>query len=390
MSRLNKNLLLGMVILFTIQIRYAAAQYAAIPDTFAVDVTSIKIPVYANEVAGNNFTAFQFDIIYDPEVVVAVGFDKSNTISSGFSVTFNPNYYGAKNHMRLVAGSAYPMNSDGILIYLIFNFVNTGSDSTQLKFDDFMYNEDRNVTLNSGSIYLNTPVGIIPDNTVTGEDDFSIPVFISSVSGKNYSNYKFTLDYDTTYIKATGISTTATLSDQSTVSYNIDTPGKIRVAGTSSGTFEGEGSLVDIMFERTGPAAGTALLELNDFVFNNTDTFTVKAGSVYLNAVNTSIENIIAAVPSGFSLKQNYPNPFNPETGIQFFIPKTTEISLEVYNILGQKIKTLYKGTKESGGYEVKWNGRDNQGKNVSSGIYLYVLRSKNGVTFTRKMTLLR
>jgi len=73
-------------------------------------------------------------------------------------------------------------------------------------------------------------------------------------------------------------------------------------------------------------------------------------------------------------LHQNYPNPFNPTTSIAFEIPKEGEVSLEIYNIKGQKVKTLVAHNLAPGNHKVTWNGTDEQNKQVSSGIYFYKL----------------
>jgi len=70
----------------------------------------------------------------------------------------------------------------------------------------------------------------------------------------------------------------------------------------------------------------------------------------------------------------NFPNPFNPETTIRFNLPQNSHITLEVYNLLGQKIMTLFEGDKAAGNYSLKWDGKDQKGNNVASGIYFYKL----------------
>lgn len=96
------------------------------------------------------------------------------------------------------------------------------------------------------------------------------------------------------------------------------------------------------------------------------------------------------AVPKEFSLSQNYPNPFNPETSIKFSLDKPSDVNVAVYNILGQKIRTLVseKGMR-TGVYETKWNGKDESGKSVASGMYLYRVVAGDK-SETRKMMLLK
>jgi len=90
------------------------------------------------------------------------------------------------------------------------------------------------------------------------------------------------------------------------------------------------------------------------------------------------------SVPEAFSLTQNYPNPFNPSTTIRFAIPANGNVSLTVYNMLGQKVASLINGYKKAGTYEVNWNA-----DNISSGIYFYRLIS-GATVVSKKMTLLK
>jgi len=108
-----------------------------------------------------------------------------------------------------------------------------------------------------------------------------------------------------------------------------------------------------------------------------------------MEEIITGINDDLETIPRTFSLGQNIPNPFNPETIIQFQIPKTCEIDISIYNSSGQHIKTLISGTKSRGTYTVIWNGTNNAGENVSSGIYFYILNT-GAVTKMKKCILLR
>jgi len=90
-----------------------------------------------------------------------------------------------------------------------------------------------------------------------------------------------------------------------------------------------------------------------------------------------------------FVLRQNYPNPFNTSTVINFIIPKTDNVTMVVYNLMGQKIRTLLKNKLGAGNHFVRWNGKDNKGNMVSSGIYFYRLEWGNCIE-TKKMILMR
>jgi len=98
----------------------------------------------------------------------------------------------------------------------------------------------------------------------------------------------------------------------------------------------------------------------------------------------TSVKYHDAQYPHSITLNQNYPNPFNPVTTITFYLPGSSHVDLSVYNLLGQKIKTLFDGNAKAG-----LNVFDFSGENLSSGVYFYVLRTVNK-TFERKMLLLK
>lgn len=93
--------------------------------------------------------------------------------------------------------------------------------------------------------------------------------------------------------------------------------------------------------------------------------------------------------PSDFSLSQNYPNPFNPETFIDFTLPFEQQVSLKVYNVKGQLVRTLAQGRMGAGIHTVKWDGRNYSGDRVSSGVYFYKLTADEK-SFVKKMVLLK
>ena len=94
-------------------------------------------------------------------------------------------------------------------------------------------------------------------------------------------------------------------------------------------------------------------------------------------------------LPKGYALSQNYPNPFNPETTIRFEIPGACPVSLRIYNVRGQLVRDLIDGPRQAGSYEIRWDGRNDQGHLVPSGIYF--CRMKTGsFAATRKMALIK
>lgn len=94
-------------------------------------------------------------------------------------------------------------------------------------------------------------------------------------------------------------------------------------------------------------------------------------------------------LPKIYSLEQNYPNPFNPTTSIRFALPERSHVTLEVYNILGEKVRQLADETLPAGYHDLVFDGRDNDGHELASGIYLYRLKTDR-FTRSRKMMLMK
>ena len=110
---------------------------------------------------------------------------------------------------------------------------------------------------------------------------------------------------------------------------------------------------------------------------------------IFVTKLNSSVfaENEIIPTEIGLS---NYPNPFNPETTINYSLKENSKVSLKVYNIKGQKVKTLVNEVLTAGKHSVIWDGRDSNGNRVSSGIYLYKLIFNNKTEAVKKCLLLK
>lgn len=105
----------------------------------------------------------------------------------------------------------------------------------------------------------------------------------------------------------------------------------------------------------------------------------------YSNIVNIKVGDI----PDQYSLSQNYPNPFNPTTIIKYQVPKTSFVTIKIYNLVGQEVRTLFSGQVQQGTYAVEWNGLNNDGIHLSSGTYIYRIVSQE-FTQSKKMILIK
>jgi hypothetical protein len=111
--------------------------------------------------------------------------------------------------------------------------------------------------------------------------------------------------------------------------------------------------------------------------------------SVTFFVAGTGIDDAVVGLPAEFSLSQNYPNPFNPATEIKFALPENAHVKIEIFNVLGQKVRTLVDADMDAGYKSIVWNGTDASGRNLSSGVYLYRMQAGNK-TFNKKMLMLK
>jgi len=135
------------------------------------------------------------------------------------------------------------------------------------------------------------------------------------------------------------------------------------------GTFTEFGMLGD-------PLADGDEMELDDVVMRE------------VTAAN-ALETVENALPAKFALANNYPNPFNPETTIEFSLEKTSEVTLTVYSITGQLVRTLVNSNMAAGTYQATFNGRDDFGHALASGVYFYQLQTADNIA-TQKMILMK
>ena len=119
-------------------------------------------------------------------------------------------------------------------------------------------------------------------------------------------------------------------------------------------------------------------------------------GAYYFPQEGTTIElEKITSKIVEYGLSQNYPNPFNPVTTIKYQLSEPSDVTIRIFNMTGQVVKTIFDEHHSAGYYSILWNGRDDSGKNVASGVYFYQLRAKaansrKDFVQTRKMVLVR
>ena len=108
-----------------------------------------------------------------------------------------------------------------------------------------------------------------------------------------------------------------------------------------------------------------------------------------IGEIVVSVDDAVDLRIKDFSLFQNFPNPFNPATTISYHLPKDAKVNLQIYNLLGQEVRTLVNQTQTAGDNLVVWDGKDDSGQIVNSGLYIYRLETEN-TAIHRKMLFLK
>lgn len=151
--------------------------------------------------------------------------------------------------------------------------------------------------------------------------------------------------------------------------------------------FEGVENIPEGMIAYFLPEKGQRVLLEKDLVIKLANAVT--SATILIGSEKFVSGEISNSLPDQFSLSQNYPNPFNPATNIDFALPHSGLVKLDIFNILGQTVATLVNREMDAGQYSIRWEGSDNGGRPVASGIYFYRLSSG---TFSRtiRMVLLK
>lgn len=230
------------------------------------------------------------------------------------------------------------------------------------------------------------------------------PAFVSQIS-QSFGTGVFSIDADFAYVSDFDTLRIYSISDLN----DVREVGKVFTDGSFDGSAVRDGDYVYVNSEEEGVrvydvtdpanpvevaffdgapiARGVTARNGSAYVAERADGL-----SIYRNDLVTSVDDDPGITPERFVLQQNYPNPFNPSTKINFTIPASvglTAVRLEIYNVVGQKVRTLVNGKQPAGPYSIEWNGRNDNGAILPSGIYVYRL-TVGEQTSSRRMLLLK
>jgi hypothetical protein len=220
-----------------------------------------------------------------------------------------------------------------------------------------------------------------------------IPVSVDlSTLPQAMGSFTASLTWDTHLLQYVGHSegtsegfTNPVVNDQKTAQ------GKLVFASANPKGAKGRVNILNVEFKLIGAVGSRIDVQLAFSAMAAASTFENLLPYLESTATATQIEQrlIISAVPTEFKLLQNFPNPFNPSTNIGYALPTAEHVTITIYNTLGQKVKTLVDEQRNAGNYAEMWDGRDDAGKEVPAGAYLYKLQAGN-FSHEKKMLLVK
>ena len=215
-----------------------------------------------------------------------------------------------------------------------------------------------------------------------------LKLHVSLSQSKDLKGYGFSLHYDPAkyeFIEARELEENLLKSgpDQQTLFLSANhTPGRVDLGAVKvdGQGVSGDGQLVELVFKSRGsPASGD---------------FRISEGVlVGLDGAIDRLANVdfarLTPMPGRYDLDQNMPNPFNPSTVIGYSLPEAGPVRLAIYNLLGQEVRVLVDQPVEAGSFTATWDGKDELGRRMASGIYLYRIQAAN-FTASKRMMLLK
>jgi hypothetical protein len=208
-------------------------------------------------------------------------------------------------------------------------------------------------------------------STFTPNDDWFLDNLYLGIPAPVITTSLDTVAFDTTIVDSTstlGLEISNTGFETLDVSQVISTSSEFSCDVNSFSLAAGANQLLNISFTpvQSGVRSGWLRLINNDPM---RDTL-----NIYLMGIGEGVSGLDAklSLPRVFAVHQNYPNPFNPVTTIHYELPRSSEVRLVIYNLLGQEVRTLLNSPIEAGRHQVVWNGTNDSGVTVASGIYIY------------------
>jgi hypothetical protein len=257
----------------------------------------------------------------------------------------------------------------------------TAAGTTRVHATDAVGRTDTTSTITICDLYL-----IAPTQTVFYT--FPIPVPIATdrtVTGLGIYGYELTLTFDNSKVFVAGVTSTGTASEAwGTPVFNTSIPGKVVIVHAGASPLSDTLPLIKVLFQAVVPMTGTtSALTISKILFNEGAPCALVRNGTLVTGVGDGV------LPS-LELEQNVPNPFNPRTSIVYRVASSGSVRLRVFAPDGSLVRTLVDGAPPAHiWHQVEWDGTDDGGRRVASGVYFYQLESAGEVR-TKKMVLVK
>jgi len=221
---------------------------------------------------------------------------------------------------------------------------------------------------------------LVTNSSVAAGDNVTIP--ISWTNGDNLLSLQGKLVYDNKAISIESIDWVDGPAKSLKQLNNLDKKGVVRIAEAGLSAANNEGTVAKLHIHINSTFAGdSTVIYIKNWMWNGKKE---SSGKIVLYNSHTTAVDQSKEQPGKFALKQNYPNPFNPSTNITYSLPKASNVRLEIYNSLGQRVQTLLNTHKAAGTYHILFKA-----DHLTSGVYIYRLTAGD-FTKTKKMVLLK
>ena len=250
--------------------------------------------------------------------------------------------------------------------------------NSRVDFNDFfVFADNFGKTANvAGKVVPNLVAGLNGDARIDLAKDMVLPrigeemvIDVTLADFAEVKGYGFTVNYDGTaleFVKAVAENNRLGEGDLAQPQILADTDGEIVLGAFGEIVSEGDVEL-SLVF-RPKAEIEQSLIEVS--------AGELRDGNYALNQIASLGVVSVETRPEAFALLNNYPNPFNPETTIKYHLPEAAQVKLEVYNMVGQVVRTLVNNQQNAGRYVVQWNAANDNGQNLASGIYLYRIQA--------------
>ncbi|RLE59266.1 MAG: hypothetical protein DRJ35_06145 [Thermoprotei archaeon] len=342
---------------------------------------------------------------YSEEVLVSAGISGD---FDGDGKVFTEDFVLFVDHFGLQQGdlgydSRYDLNGDGKVFTEDFVlFVDSFGSSSSAKISGARVlgiNEGVRAVLNvseAGSVHAGKDCTVF-----VSEDAETVALDVFAEGATQLKGYGITLRYDPEVLSFVGAEPAAGVEARNLLNReggdtplflvaeeggsirNQESSGRIWLANALRGpkAVSGDGLLAHVRFEVIGALKGSFVARV--------EAVDLLDGAFRWNGVADLSELSVKVVPRVYALEPNFPNPFNSVTRVSYQLPEAGEVGLSIYNMVGQRVRTLVKARQEAGYYQVVWDGLDAKGRAVGSGVYLVRIESGE-FTKVRKMALMK